>query len=158
MADPTILYLDTSIIGGYFDEEFKEATQLLWTQMRRGRFRFLTSLVAADEIEEAPPRVRELWFDTFSSETILNVTAETEDLAEAYISRSVVTPKYSDDARHVAACTLARIEYLASWNFKHLVNVEREKGFNAINSLRGHSAIRIVSPLELVYGLSDENL
>ena len=58
MKTPT-LYLDTSVLGGYFDDEFKEATRELWRQMEQGRFVFLTSLVTVDELTEAPERVRE---------------------------------------------------------------------------------------------------
>ena len=52
----------------------------------------------------------------------------------------------------MAVCTVAQIEYLVSWNFRHLVNVEREKGFNAVNLLQGYRTLRIVNPLELIYG------
>ena len=48
-----ILYLDTSVIGGYFDDEWKDATQELWRQMEAGRFRFLSSDVTTQEIEDA---------------------------------------------------------------------------------------------------------
>jgi hypothetical protein len=77
---------------------------------------------------------------------------KSERLAAAYMERHIITPKFTDDARHVAVCTVTQIEYLVSWNFKHLVNVEREKGFNAVNLLQGYRPIRIVNPLELIYG------
>jgi len=56
-----ILYLDTSVIGGYFDDEWKDATQELWRQMEAGRFRFLSSDVTTQEIEDAPGNVRDLF-------------------------------------------------------------------------------------------------
>jgi len=154
MPIPT-LYLDTSVIGGYFDDEWKEATQELWRQMNAGKFRFLTSDVTVDEMTNAPEQVRELLESTFTEESILPVTEESEKLAESYMGRNILPPKYSDDARHVAVCTIAQIEYLVSWNFKHLVNVEREKGFNAVNLLQGYRTIRIVNPLEFIYGDQD---
>lgn len=154
----TNLYLDTSVLGGYFDEEWQAPTRELWRQMEDAKFRFLTSTVTVVELTEAPERVRKLFSETFPSENILEVTALSEDLASAYMSRQVLTPKYTDDARHVAICSLAKVEYLVSWNFRHLVNVEREKGFNAVNRLRGHQPIRIVNPLELIYGDNDQDL
>ena len=157
MRTPT-LYLDTSVLGGYFDDEFKEATQELWRQMEQGRFRFLTSLVTVDELTEAPERVRELLATAFAPGNILEVTGEMEQLAAAYMSQAILTPKYSDDARHVAVCTVARIDYLVSWNFRHLVNVEREKGFNVVNLLQGYPTLRIVNPLELIYGDEKEKI
>jgi predicted nucleic acid-binding protein len=150
--------LDTSVLGGYFDDEFKEATQELWRQMEQGRFRFLTSLVTVDELTEAPERVRELLATAFAPGNILEVTGEMEQLAAAYMSQAILTPKYSDDARHVAVCTVARIDYLVSWNFRHLVNVEREKGFNVVNLLQGYPTLRIVNPLELIYGDEKEKI
>jgi hypothetical protein len=102
--------------------------------------------------------VRELSNDTFTPETILDVTEEMEQLALAYMKQAVLTPKYSDDARHVAACTVAKIDYLVSWNFRHLVNIEREKGFNAANLLYGYRSVRIVNPLELIYEDDDKDL
>lgn len=126
--------------------------------MERGKYRFFTSSIAADELTEAPDRVRDLFTNTFTPEEILDVTEEMEQLASAYMTQAILTPKYSDDARHVAACTVAKIDYLVSWNFKHLVNVDREKGFNAVNLLQGYQSIRIVNPLELIYGADDQNL
>jgi predicted nucleic acid-binding protein len=152
------LYLDTSVLGGYFDDEWKLPTQELWRQMERGKYRFFTSSIAADELTEAPDRVRDLFTNTVTPEEILDVTEEMEQLASAYMTQAILTPKYSDDARHVAACTVAKIDYLVSWNFKHLVNVDREKGFNAVNLLQGYQSIRIVNPLELIYGADDQNL
>ena len=153
-----ILYLDTSVIGGYFDDEWKDATQELWRQMEAGRYQFLTSAITMDELTTAPERVRELFADTFPAETVLGITAESERLASAYMERHILPPKYTDDARHVAVCTVMQLEYLVSWNFKHLVNVEREKGFNAVNLLQGYRPIRIVNPLELIYGHQDQSL
>ena len=149
------LYLDTSVIGGYFDDEFKGATRELWRQMEVGKYRFITSLITVDELAQAPAEVRELWVDTFTPEMILDVTDEMEQLAAAYMAQAILTPKYTDDARHVAACTVAGSDCLVSWNFKHLVNVDRKKGFNAVNLLQGYSPISIINPLELIYGDTD---
>jgi hypothetical protein len=153
-----VLYLDTSVLGGYFDDEWKEPTQKLWRQMEVGVWHFVSSDVIAQEIEKAPERVRELFDNTFTLETLLEVTDEVEELAKAYVKHEVVTPKYKDDALHVAACTIARIDHLVSWNFRHLVNVKRETGFNAVNLLQGYKPIRIVNPLELIYGPKDQDV
>ena len=153
-----VLYLDNSVIGGYFDDEWRDATRELWRQMEAGQYRFLTSAVTADELSTAPERVCDLFADTFPAEALLGITAESERLAAAYMERHILPPRYTDDARHVAVCTVTQLEYLVSWNFRHLVNVEREKGFNAVNLLQGYRPIRIVNPLELIYGNQDQSL
>ncbi len=149
------LYLDTSVLGGYFDEEWQVPTRELWQQMKAGLWHFHTSIIAFDELTKAPSSVRELFQETFDPHNLVPVTQEIEQLAAQYIEKSVLTPKYTDDARHVAACTVAKIDYLVSWNFRHLVNVQREAGFNAVNLLLGYQTIRIVNPMELIYGNED---
>ena len=158
MHAPT-LYLDTSVIGGYFDDEWKEATQELWRLRDAGRFHFQTSIIAFDEITQAPDEVRELFHRTFADPpSLLMVTEEMEELAEAYLAASVVSPKYTDDARHVAVVSVLRLDFLVSWNFKHLVNVQREAGFNAVNLLQGYPPVRIINPLQLIYGNTTESV
>jgi hypothetical protein len=106
------LYLDTSVLGGYFDDEWQAPTQELWRQMEAGQWRFFTSLVAAEELAQAPGRVRDLFQRSFTPENVFDLTDEMDQLAAAYLAQGVVTPKYADDARHVAACTVARHDYL----------------------------------------------
>lgn len=158
MHIPT-LYLDSSVIGGYFDEQFKEATQELWKQAENGLYKFRVSILVADEMENAPKQVQELFQKTFAEEdSLFNFDQEMDNLAKLYLRQGVVTQKYAEDAGHVAACTVARIDYLVSWNFKHLVNVRREAGFNAVNLLQGHPSVRILSPLELIYGSQEKEV
>ena len=152
MHVPT-LYLDSSVLGGYFDEQFQEATRQLWSQMKQGRFRFMASILVADEMEKAPAHVRQLFEETFQrADSIVSYDREMDDLARLYLDRGVVPRQYVEDAGHVAVCAIARFDYLVSWNFKHLVNVRREAGFNAVNLLQGYPSVRIVSPMELIYG------
>ncbi len=152
------LYLDTSVLGGYFDDEWQQATRMLWRQMEAGQWRFCTSFVTAEELSGAPEHVRDLFKTSFAADAVLDVTDEMDQLADAYIGQCVVTPKYENDARHVAVCTVARIDYLVSWNFRHLVNVQREAGFNGVNLLKGYPTVRIVNPLEIIYGSHDQSL
>ena len=151
MRTPT-LYLDTSVLGGYFDVEWKQPTQELWRQMESGLWHFVTSLVTSEELIEAPARIRDLFNSTFAGDDLLNVTEEMDALAAAYVAQGVVTAKYEDDARHVAVCTATRADFLVSWNFRHMVNVQRETAFNGVNLLKGYPVIRIVNPLEIIYG------
>ena len=151
MSAPEI-YIDTSVIGGYFDDEFAKETRRLWTLGKKSIYRFKTSIITLEEIGNAPEQVRRLFAKTFSEESILPDSAEAEQLASAYLEHEVVPAKYSDDARHVAICTLSRIPCLVSWNFKHLANLRRENAFNGVNLLHGYAQVRIVSPSLLIHG------
>ena len=54
------------------------------------------------------------------------------------------------DCRHIALATVHRVDVVASWNFKHIVNLERIKGYNSVNLRMGYPAIEIRTPQELV--------
>ena len=146
------------MLGGYFDAEFMADTRALWRLRAAGRFRFVTSVLVDQEITRAPERVRELMRTTFAPDAMLPMTAEALELAAHYLAQKVVPADYTDDARHVALCTLSGVEHLVSWNFKHLANVRREAGFNAVNRLHGHPTVRIVAPTFLIHGHEEKDL
>lgn len=145
------LYIDTSVIGGYHDAVWMKDTRLLWQQAKAGQWQIVTSIVAEAEVRNAPDNVRKVFADTFNATSILDTSAEIEELAQAYLAAAVVSPKFADDALHVAMATVHGVRLVVSWNFKHLVNVRREDGFNAVNILRGWPPVRIVSPKEIIY-------
>jgi predicted nucleic acid-binding protein len=145
------LYIDTSVIGGYFDPEFTVATRELWRQMEKGQFRFYASSISVTEVARAPDEVRALMANTFTPGSILSQTPEAVTLAAHYMAAKVVPVRYAEDADHVAVAVVHKLDLVVSWNFKHLVNVHREKGFNAVNLLQGYPLVSIVTPSQLIY-------
>ncbi len=153
------VYLDNSVLGGYFDAEFREPTRRLWRMAEGGECRFVASVVTQEEATKAPLEVVRLFARTFPDDTaLLELTPRAEELAQAYLTASVVSDRYVDDARHVAIATTHGIGVLVTWNFRHLANYRREAGFNRINLENGYPAIRIISPLEIVYESQDEEI
>jgi predicted nucleic acid-binding protein len=150
------IYIDTSVIGGYFDDEFQAETRRLWSLRKKSQFHFTTSILTLEEILTAPTQVQELFAKTFDEDSILPSSFEAEELARAYMERGVVPTKYFEDAQHVAICTLARINCLVSWNYKHLANLQRENAFNGVNLLHGYAQVRILCPTSLIYGHEKE--
>jgi len=63
-------------------------------------------------------------------------------MAEEYIREKVVGETSRDDCRHIACATINKVDYLVSWNFKHIVNVFRIRGYNSINLKKWLHAIR----------------
>ncbi len=73
--------------------------------------------------------------------------------ADTYIDEKVAGKTSLEDCRHIAMATIHKVDVLASWNFKHIVNLDRIKGYNAVNLRLGYSMIEIRSPKDLVnYG------
>ena len=95
---------------------------------------------------------------TFATEPLLPLTSEADGLASACLNQRVVSAHYEGDAYHVAVCTVARIDFLVSWNFKHLANVRRETGFNAVNLSQGYPPVRIVAPILLIHDHEEKEL
>ena len=75
---------------------------------------------------------------------------EIERLRDAYVAAGVVGPASRRDAEHIAAATVADVDLVVSWNFKHIVHYEKISGYQGVNLLHGYKAIRIFSPLEVV--------
>jgi hypothetical protein len=145
------IYIDTSIVGGFFDEEFKEVTGVLFNKLQKGDVIFVISDLLELELIDAPVNVRE-HLETYSVNSFEKITfsEEAEKLAQYYISENVVGKSSITDCRHIALATINRVDVLASWNFKHIVNLERIKGYNSINLRMGYPMIEIRSPLELI--------
>ena len=75
-----------------------------------------------------------------------------QELAEAYVRANVLAASSQNDALHVAAATAAGADLILSWNFKHIVNFSRIRGFNSVNVSLGYRTLTILSPLEVIYG------
>ncbi|MBN2681116.1 MAG: PIN domain-containing protein [Bacteroidales bacterium] len=143
------IYIDTSVFGGYFDEEFSENTIPLFERIMNNEFVVLFSTVTQDELESAPERVKELVNSIKAENSIyLDTTDEAYDLAMEYISEKVVGQTSFADCLHIALATVNRADFLVSWNFKHIVNVHRIRGYNSINVKNGYRQLEIRSPRE----------
>ena len=148
------IYIDTSVVGGYFDEEFKEATIKLFERLDKNEIIFVVSDLLDLELLNAPPHVKEhlLQYSADKFERI-ELTQEAIQLADNYITEKVVGKTSLEDCRHIALATINKVDVLSSWNFKHIVNLDRIRGYNSVNLRLGYSIIEIRSPKDLViYG------
>ena len=148
------IYIDTSIVGGYFDNEFKVATIKLFERLDKNEVVFVVSDLLDLELITAPQQVREHLLK-YPTDKFLRVelTEEAIKLADNYIQEKVVGKTSLEDCRHIALATINKVDVLASWNFKHIVNLDRIKGYNSVNLKLGYSMIEIRSPNDLVnYG------
>jgi len=153
------VYVDTSVFGGVHDEEFADATKSFLERVAAGEYRLIISSMTHDELESAPPKVRK-FVGNLSEGTYeeINLDDEMRELAEAYISAGALGRASEYDALHVAAATVAKADLILSWNFRHIVNYDRIKKFNAVNLLNGYATMDIRSPKELEYGDKDQDI
>jgi len=145
------IYIDTSVFGGYYDVEFEEYTVPLFERINNGEFTLLYSSVTQDELQNAPDKVKELVKSINSEYTeFINTSDEAVDLATEYIDEKVVGKTSYSDCLHIALATIYRADYLISWNFKHIVNVTRIRGYNSINIKNGYKILEIRSPRDFI--------
>ena len=144
------VYLDTSVIGGLFDQEFAVDSHRLFEAIRAGQAVALVSAVTQEELEGAPERVQEVLLTLPEGALVrLPDDPEVEALAEAYLLAGVVVERYRGDATHIAFATFYGADVVASWNFRHIVNLARIEQFNAVNLVEGYRPLEIRSPREL---------
>ena len=145
------LYIDTSVIGGYYDVEFEEETKILFDSILNNEFHVFYSSVTEDELINAPKKVREL-LDLIPNEnkTRIELSEEAVMLGDTYITENVVGKTSREDCFHIALATIHNADILVSWNFKHIVNVIKIRGYNAVNLKLGYSTIDIRSPKEII--------
>jgi predicted nucleic acid-binding protein len=150
------IYIDTSVLGGYFDKEFDIATRRLFDEVKNGEYKIVISPVTEGELLKAPERVRTLLFDLDLDYDVIPLTDDAIKLALEYIKENVVGQSSYDDCLHIAIATISRIDLLVSWNFKHIVNIKRIRGYNWINMKNGYPSIEIRSPKDLIDYEKDE--
>ena len=145
------IYIDTSVIGGCFDKEFEEWSNRLFDDFRTGKKVAVVSDITIDELIDAPERVKNN-FDKIPEESleILTSDSESRDLADKYIMEKTVTEKFYEDALHIAIATISQVNVLSSWNFKHIVNLDRIRLYNAVNLKNGYNLLEIRTPREIL--------
>lgn len=149
-------YFDTSVFGGMFDAEFEEDTTLLFEKVKLGQIICVYSNLTESELANAPHRVQQFFMSISAKQKqLVNVSQEALKLAQTYVDEKVLGKTSLDDCIHIAVATLSKVDILVSWNFKHIVNVYRIRGYNSVNLRLGYSTLEIRSPKEIV-GNEDE--
>ena len=111
----------------------------------------LLSDIVAVEMSTAPAHVQALYADLLADHAeVLSITATALELADQYQQRGILTPKFYNDGVHIALATVADVDLLVSWNFKHIVHFDKIRRFNAVNLERGYKPLQIFSPREVV--------
>ncbi len=151
MKTPLRVYADTSVFGGCFEEKFSEASTRFFDQVRDGTFVLVVSDVTFRELDPAPQYVWSL-LDTVPADFMEEVVSSDESrrLQSAYLSAGVVGPSCANDAAHIAVATIALVDMIVSWNFKHIVHYDKIRGYEGINTRLGYRSPRIYSPYEVI--------
>lgn len=156
MGKPLRIYIDTSVVGGCFDVEFEAASKRVFDLARQGKVVRLISDVGVAEVASAPSDVRGV-LESLTAEMVeeVRIGEDVQELARAYLDAKVLGERWLDDATHVAAATVARADAIVSWNFRHIVRLDRIKAYNQVNLAHGYGILTILSPTEVAIDETD---
>ena len=145
------IYTDTSVIGGCEDEEFRVHSRRLMDAFVRGDLRLVLSELTLRELEPAPAAVREVLATVpVSSIEVVRLTPAADELARRYLAEGILKANMLADAQHIAMATVANVDVLVSWNFRHVVNLPRIRAYHGVNAKLGYATIEIRSPREVL--------
>lgn len=153
------VFVDTSVFGGYFDEEFKEWSIKLINEIKEGHKIVVISDLTLRELEDAPFKVSNILKEIpekYKEYVVLDDNAKY--LADKYIEEKAITRKHLVDAQQIAIATINKVDVLVSWNFKHIVNLNRIRLYNATNLKYGYQIIEIRTPREIINEVINEDV
>lgn len=145
------MYADTSVFGGCFEEKFSHASTRFFEQVRDGAFVLVVSDVTLEELDPAPQFVSSV-LNTVPAQHLERIVSSDDSrrLQSAYMVAGVVGPACGNDAAHIAVATVALVDIIISWNFKHIVHFEKIIGYEGVNAIHGYRSPRIYSPYEVI--------
>lgn len=122
----------------------------LWWERARIRFELVVSAVTLDEAAAGDPEMALARTTLVAGLPALPVTPDARELARSLVDAGVIPPKALADALHVAVASVNRVEYLVTWNLKHLAGaIARRRLENALRQ-RGFEPPTICTPEELL--------
>lgn len=145
------IYADTSVIGGCLDVEFSNESLHFIEMVRKGKCVLLLSEIVIAELDRAPAEVQNILL-SLPEEMMerVELTDEILELRNEYIKAKILGPELIDDATNVAVATVTRADAIVSWNFKHIVRLDKMKAYNQVNLMNGYGILTIISPKEVL--------
>jgi len=131
------------------------ATSSEWWEQQRHRFVLYISPVVLDEAAEGDTKAATKRTLALQNIHVLPLTPEVLKLSEAFMVQKVLSPKAEQDAVHIAVATIYELNYLLTWNCRHIANAEIQKGIAQVSHQLGYELPRICTPYELLGGLTD---
>ena len=151
------VYVETSIFG-YLTA--RSTTNLIlaanmkvtqdWWENYRNFFTVYASQLVEDEAAEGDKAIANKRIDLLQSIAYLDITNEAIELSKEFLRQSNLPPKAANDALHIAMATVYGLDYLLTWNCKHMANAQIQKKLSNISSLLGYDLPVICTPYQLI--------
>lgn len=157
------IYLDTSVISYYFADdtpEKREITRIFFDEiLTKDKFEVCLSSLVLEELEDTPDsflRQRLLELANKVQSQVFTITEEVNKIAKQFINAHYIPPKYKEDAQHLGFALNYNVDYIISWNFKHLVRPKIKDAVEIIAIKEGLKRIKVLTPEEVIADEYDE--
>lgn len=129
----------------------QQITQEWWAN-RHDEFECMVSQVVIDEVSVGDPSEVQKRLAIIGGLPALDVTADATDLAKAIMAAGILPPHVVRDAAHVAVSAVHAVDYLLTWNCRHLANAQSARRIARVCEKLGHRMPIICTPEELMGG------
>ncbi|MBW4566762.1 MAG: type II toxin-antitoxin system VapC family toxin [Tolypothrix carrinoi HA7290-LM1] len=151
------VYIETSILGYLTARSTKNLVLAAnievtkdWWQLRRNDFTLYISQTVLDEVAQGDAEIAAQRLEVVRGLPLLELNQAVKKLAKQFLIKTNLPPKASDDAVHIAAATVHGMNYLLTWNCKHIANAQIQKKLSQISLEFGYQLPTICTPYELM--------
>jgi hypothetical protein len=145
------IYIENSVIGGYFEEEYGVFIKALFDLFRNGTFIPVISELVVKELNNGAPQCVIDNLVSLNCE-VYQITQEMLRLQEAFMKAKIVSNNFENDALHIAIATVLGVDVLVSTNFKHIVHKDKVPMFNAVSIKMGYKPVELRGPEDIING------
>ncbi len=151
------VYIETSVIGYLTSWPHQDVTiaghqntTKLWWSIAAQRFDLFVSQLVIRECSDGDPKAVKDRLDSIDGIPVLPITSDAESLADALIQGHAVPENQPNDALHIALATTHGVQYLVSWNFRHIVNASLRPAIESICRAAEYDPPILCTPEELL--------
>ena len=155
------VYIETTVVGSVAGRMHpnpliaaRQSTSRAWWSDARTLYRLFVSQLVVDECLAGDPEAAQERLDELISIPRLNITDSAKDLADALMVGNAIPASEPRDALHVGIAAVHGIQYLVTWNFKHIANATLRQRINDVCRDAGHEPPIICTPEEIA-GMTD---
>ncbi len=154
---PDRVYIETTVVSYFTSRPSRDVviaghqqTTHEWWNTRRESYELCISEAVLDEAASGDPEAAQDRLDVLHAMTLLETSADAISLARALVEAGALPAKAADDALHVAVAAVNRIQYLLTWNCRHLANAAMRPIIESVCAKKGFKAPIICTPEELL--------
>jgi len=128
----------------------RQELTLEWWSFHRQRYELFTSQIVLDEIGRGECEMAAKRLDSMTTIPLLDIEDSVIQLARALVAGSIIPRKAVDDAFHIACAGVHRMDFLLTWNCRHIANPHKQQGIRACLAGHGLAMPVICTPEELI--------